>query len=272
MTNCPTARRSGLHPSSSIAILAAMLAATFTAGCSMNWDSSGIHDVLFGGKKPADIGVAAPDSGTNADAAMGGTQAAPPAESTIDEAQSMLRRIAVLPVAYVDAAGEGQPCDLCPADLKMKPTSRLPARLITGFLYEKIARHPRLLFPTPETVDKFMAASPTHSLRQLAASLAAAGKADYAVVGALQDLRQRVGPDDDPTTPAGVTLYAALIEAKTGKILWSDTFDKEESGRGIFYGAYDKLMNDKPVRWSTAEGFSEQAADKLMDELVGEVP
>ena len=38
--------------------------------------------------------------------------------------------VAILPVAYSDGTG-GLPCDLCAADIAIKPTSRLAARLAT---------------------------------------------------------------------------------------------------------------------------------------------
>jgi hypothetical protein len=255
--------------------LSVMLVASLMAGCSFSWDSSGIRDVLLGGRKPSEIKPQSGDqTATNADTSMETSQAGPPPKTAEKEedldAEHRLRKVAVLPMAYIDASG-GQPCDLCPAEVQMKPTSPSSARLITGFIYEAIASHPRLLFPTPETVDKAVAAAPAHSLRQTAAQLAAAGRAELVIVSALVELRQRVGPDDAPTTPAGITLYVALVNASSGEIQWSDTFNEDESGRNFLMRGYDKLMNDKPVRWSTAEGFGEYAVDELIEDLVGEI-
>ena len=243
-----------------------LTAASLTSGCSFSWDSSGVKDVLFGGKAAADIvpgtQEAPPKSATNADAAE--------AAKAKKKEETGLRRIAILPVAYADASG-GQPCDLCPPSVQMKPTSALSARLVTGFIYEAIARHPRLLFPSPDAVEKAMAASPGRSMRQTAAQLAAAGRADAVVVAALVELRPRVGPDDAPTQPAGVALYTAIMDARTDAVRWSDTFDRDESGRGIFRGVYDKVMNDRPIRWNSAESYSEHAVDELIEDLVDEL-
>ncbi len=252
-------------PRTATTIVLLLLAAAMS-GCSFSWDSSGIKDVLLGGRPASEIGR----STTNADAPH---EAGPaPAESKGDEeeAESSLQKIAILPVAFNDLGG-GLACDLCPPSVQMKPTTPLAARLVTGFIYEAIARHPRLLFPTPEVVDKAMASTGTRSLRQTAAKLAADGRADKVVVSALIELRPRVGPNDAPTTSAGVALYVSLVNARTGEVEWSDTFDENESGRGMVLKSYDKLMNDKPVRWSTAEGFSEQAVDELIEDLVGEL-
>jgi hypothetical protein len=250
------------------AATALLLAASLMSGCSFSWDSSGIKDVLLGGKKPADIvkPEEKPKSSTDADAVGAGK-----VQDETFGGESSLRKIAILPVAYSDGTTAGQPCDLCPPSIAMKTTSRLAARLATGFIYEAIARHPRFLFPTAETVEKTMQASPGRSMRQAALNLANAGRADLVVVAALVELRPRIGPDDGPTQPAGVTLYASLVNGRTGEVVWSDTFDHDQSGRNFILSAYDKVANDKPLRWSTAEGYSEHAVDELVEDLVDEV-
>lgn len=258
-------RRSRTAPALRFApVAAAILVAAGVAGCSFNWGEGGISDVVFGGR-PADEIV---PTATNADA---GEVAAPAsAGEPAGDASTNLRRIAILPVAYTDGSS-GQPCDLCPESVTMKPTDALSARLVTGFIYEEVARHPRFLFPPYDVVERTVLAQPNLSFRAAMQQLHAAGRADYVVVAALQELRQRVGPNDDPEQPAGVAMYAALVDAKTGEVVWSDAFDRDESGRGVFKGTYDKVMNDKPVRWSTAQEYSERAADALIDDLVDEL-
>lgn len=251
-----------------------LLAASLLSGCSVSWGEGGITDVLFGGKPAADIAPAAGDQppATAAEAAAASEQGAPPPAPKQEEedGERSLRKVAVLPVAYSDGAG-GQPCDLCPPSLVMKPATRVQSRLLTGFIYEAVARHPRILFPTPESVDQAVQASPGGSFRQAMAALAAAGRADYVIAVALLELRPRVGPDDAPEQPAGAAVYASLLDARSGEVLWSDTFDENESSRGVFLGAYDRVMNDKPVRWYSAEEFSEYAADELIEDLVDEL-
>ena len=159
----------------SAVLLPVLVAASLMSGCSFSWDSSGIKDVLLGNRRPADIvkGEEQPGSTTNADADPLAEQASPPAPRPEDEGdnESSLRRIAILPVAYTDGVA-GQPCDVCPASVAMQPTNALAARLVTGFIYEAIARHPRFLFPSPETVEKTMAATTGRSFRQATTALA----------------------------------------------------------------------------------------------------
>jgi hypothetical protein len=249
---------------------ALLLAASAMSGCSFSWDSSGIGDIFLGGRKAADIvadGQPPPEPGSEAEArAAAEAQAAAEAE----ESGSSLRKVAILPVAYTDGA-TAQPCDLCPTGLAMRPTGRLQARLATGFIYEAIARHPRFLFPTPEVVDRAMAGTATSSMRETAKALAASGLADWVVVAALLELRPRVGSDEAPEQTAGVVLYASLVDARTGNVVWSDTFDRNEPSRGFVYGTYDKVMNDRPVRYKTADAYVEDAVDELIDDLVDEI-
>lgn len=241
---------------------ALLIATSVTSGCSFNWDSSGISDIFLGGRKASDIVKSSevpeePNGPSDAKASAAATS-------------TTLRRVAILPVAYADATST-QPCDLCPPGLEMKPTSMQAARLATGFTYEAVAHHPRFLFPTPEIVDRAMASAPTHGMRETATALAQAGRADWVIVSALQELRPRVGDDRHPEQTAGVKMYVALVEARTGDVLWSDTFDENEPMRNFVYRFYDKLMNDKPVRYHTAEGFIEVAVDDLIGTLVKKI-
>ena len=259
-------------------MLACMLLALF-AGCTFSWDDSGIKDVNVIGRRPGDIGPQ--DGKEGKEGTTASAEGAAPAVATPAPAGSVaagapvsedssLRRIAILPVAYRDQTG-GQSCDLCAGAPEMKPTNAMSARLATGFLYEAIARHPRLLFPPPGVVDQTLRATPGQSYRAAATSLSAGGKADYVVAAALLDLRPRVGPDNGPDQPAGVAMYAALVDARSGEVLWSDTFDDDESGRNLMLRAYDRVMNDKPIRWRSADEYCEHAVDELVEDLVDEV-
>ncbi|HXC53158.1 MAG TPA: hypothetical protein VN634_19885 [Candidatus Limnocylindrales bacterium] len=257
MMQARSSMRTGGHAPVGVLLIAAALAIS-SAACSFSWGSGGISDVSLAGRKPGELG--------KKEEPKPGEKAATNADAAVEEGRS-LRKIAILPVAYSDGTG-GLPCDVCPPSVQMKPTSAHAARLATGFTYEAIARHPRLLFPPPAVMDQAMSAG---SMRAAVSSLYASGKAEFVVAEALIELRPRIGPDNGPEKPAGVTLYASLIDAKDGKILWSDTFDDDEGGRNVALRAYDKIMNDKPVRWKTAEGYTEHAVDELIEDLVDEL-
>jgi hypothetical protein len=242
---------------------AVLLATTLASGCSFTWGEGGIGDVLFGGREADEI-VAQNDP--NKDQA----RPAPSTSTAVEVEGSSLRKVAILPIAWTDGTS-GQPCDLCPPSVALKPTDAVSARLATGFIYEAVARHPRFLFPPHAAVEKTVEATPGRSMRQAMATLSSGGRSDYVIVAALIELRQRVGDNQDPETPAGATMYAALIDARSGETLWSDTFDDNESSRGMVLGAYDKVMNDRPVRWSTAQEYCEYAIDSLIEDLVEEL-
>jgi uncharacterized protein (DUF1697 family) len=180
-----------------------------------------------------------------------------------DGARGNLRTIAILPVAYVDEAGGGYPCDFCEG-VELKPTDAKAARLVTGFFYERMARHPHLLVPSPETVDAVAA----DGMRAAATSLAEAGRAEAVVAASLIELRPRLGDDQNPEKPAGAALYASLVDARSGEILWSKTFDRDEKSTSRTRRAWQRVAGNKPWRWSTAEGYSEVAVRSLVKDLV----
>jgi hypothetical protein len=270
--------RTSPRASNPLRIAAALLVAAVMSGCSFSWDSSGIRDVLLGGRKPSEIAPAGEpvdaNAATNADAAAKADAEARAAAEAQAAAESdddrKLTKLAILPVAYVDPTGS-VPCDLCPPSVQMKSATAHAARLTTGFIYEAIARHPRILFLPPSVVDRAMAAAPTHGMRETAAALAGAGNADLVVAAALVELRPRVGPDDAPESTAGVTLYVSLVDARSGEVKWSDTFDDNESGRNWVLRTWDRLAADRPIRFSTAEGYCEYAVDELIEDLVDEL-
>lgn len=252
----PDPRRGGAS-----AMVLAVLVAFFASGCSFSWDSEGISDVLFGGRPASEI--------------TGAGEVVEEVEEVVEDdgdehEGSTLRRIAVLPTAYTDGTS-GQPCDLCPDSVVMKPTDAKSARLVTGFVYEAIARHPRFLFPRADAVEKAVAARPDRRMAAAAQQLAAAGQADVVVVFALLELRPRVGPDSNPEVPAGASVYASLVDARSGEVLWSDFFNRDEKARNRVVRTYDKIANDAPIRWKTAQEFSEVGVDKLVDDLVDEL-
>lgn len=239
------------------ALAPSLMMALLVSGCSFSWGDGGISDVLFGGRKASELGP-------QGEALEEGAASA---ETLSANAETALTRIAIFPTGYL-AQDSAQPCDLCPSTLVQKPTSRMAARLVTGFTYEAMGRHPRFLLPFPPEVDKAIAAAPGLSYRAAAVALGQAGKADFVLVSSLLELRPRVGPDDKPETPAGVALSMALLDARSGNVVWSDTFDENETGRGFITRTYDNVMNDEPVRWSTAEEHSEFGVDELVDDLI----
>ena len=234
---------------------AALLAMTL-AGCSFSWGEKGASDISIAGRSPASL-------------VEGATAAEPGATMTPEQAKAEekgLRRIAILPVAWSDATG-GSPCDLCAPDVAMKESDALTARLATGFLYEAVARHPRILFPPHQAVEN----ASGRGMRQAAAILAGQGQADAVIVAAILELRPRVGSDDAPEKPAGAAVYMALVDSRSGAVLWSKTYDRDEPTRSWYRQALDRLWGDRPQRWHTAQSFTEVAIDELVEDLVDDM-
>ncbi len=174
-----------------------------------------------------------------------------------------LRRIAILPAAYVDLTG-GSSCDLCPADLEMGVTSGDAADLLTAFFYEALDSYPRYKIIDYDRVRAVAAAG--H--RGAAQSLLAGENVDAVVVMALLDLRRREGGDENPTTPAGATIYAALVDASTFDVLWQGTFDKNEKASGRLVSRYYAIVRGDRQIWKTADEFMAVGAGDLVKSMV----
>jgi len=232
--------------------------ATGVAACSFSW---GAHKSEDTSAKPA--AAAQPAAPALDPAAKAAAAAALDAELA---KASGLRKIAILPTAYNGADG-GYACDLCPESVVMQPTSAEAAKLVTAFLYESIARHPRFLVVRYETV----ATAAAKGMRAAAADLASRGQADAVLIAALVALRPRVGDDEKPEKPAGASLFASLVDSRNGTVLWSGTFDEDETARNWFLRRYDRVVGGVPRKWHSAEGFTETGVRSLIDDLVDEV-
>ncbi len=225
------------------------------------------------GDAKADV-VSAADAGATANAASSEpvavakakTDAEATAASDAERAKTGLRKIAILPVAY-SAGGAGYTCELCPASVTMQPTGAEAARLVSAFFYENMARHPRFLTVRYETV----AAVASKGMRAAAADLASRGKADAVLVAALVALRARVGDDETPERPAGAVLFASLVDARSGAVLWSGTFDEDDKPKGRLHRLYDRIVGGVPRKWSSAEGFTEVGVKQLVEDMVDEI-
>lgn len=270
-----------------VALAATVVLVAGVAGCSVfRWgaekpiDDAGNPSPTAEGGAVAQAGVAAGSGGASGEAASAGAPSEPAAAATTTaEAKAAataasdaelhsagLRKIAIFPVAYADAGG-GYGCDLCPESVKMEPTSAAAARLTTAFFYENVARHPRFLTVRYETA----VAAASKGMRAAAADLSARGQADAVLIAALVALRPRVGDDEAPEQPAGAALFASLVDARSGEVLWSGTFDRDEKARNRFGRFYDKVVGGVPRKWHSAEGFTEVGVKDLVEDMVDEV-
>ncbi len=174
-----------------------------------------------------------------------------------------IRRIAILPMAFADPAG-GRSCDLCPADLALEPTTAAQARLVTGFFYEAMARHPRYqVMP-----DREVAQLDGLSMRAASQKLAAEDRVDAVLVGALVDLREREGRVAQPTQPAGAAIHSILVDVQTGEPVWAQAFDRNDGGPGAIKRRFDVMVKGQSHRWVTALGVASEGANELVENLV----
>ena len=181
---------------------------------------------------------------------------------TVSEGGDPVRRIAVLPAVHTAVDGPID-CALCSQPMEGTATSAEAADLLTAFFYEELARHPRFQVMDYRAVEavRFPAQADT------AAALEAAHNVDALLVPVLLRARQRGGSAVAPTGPAAVTVYASLLEAGSGRVLWSGHFEQEEAADGRWIGRIGTVLSGEGQRWLTAGQFASQAVSTLVEDL-----
>jgi hypothetical protein len=175
------------------------------------------------------------------------------------EVPGRIRRIAVLPFAYRDEYGT-VPCTMCPNPVVMASTSEDDALLVTAFFYEALTRHPRFQVVPPDIVARFMA----DTMEETTERLEVMQGIDAVLVGALLELRPRVGSPLDPSEPGGAAIYVALIDARTKAQLWNRVFDRTQRPENALERGYDVVVGDDSLHWLSARGIAQEAALELV--------
>jgi hypothetical protein len=184
-----------------------------------------------------------------------------------EEQSREIRRIAILPFAY-RSDDDGRPCDLCPRHVDMKPTSKEDADLVTGFFYEQATRYPRLTILPYERVEQLQGAT----MRETLAQIDAVEKIDAVLVGAVIEFRDRGGEDPlSPTHPAGVAVYAALLEIPSGAPVWSSLFDQDQAPETFTYSTMRRVVQGELKHWNSPLEMGHVAATRMVKSLVARV-
>ncbi|HET9064072.1 MAG TPA: hypothetical protein VFO62_12360, partial [Candidatus Binatia bacterium] len=167
--------------------------------------------------------------------------------------------VAVLPFAYRDEQGT-VPCSMCPNPVVMAPTSEDDALLVTAFFYEALTRHPRFQVVPPDIVARFMA----DTMEETTERLDVMQNIDAVLIGALLELRPRVGSPQSPTEPGGAAIYVALIDAKTKAQLWNRVFDRTQRPQNAVERGYEVVVGEQDSHWLSAQGIAQDAALELV--------
>lgn len=175
------------------------------------------------------------------------------------EVPGRIRRIAVLPFAFRDEQGT-VPCSMCPNPVVMAPTSEDDALLVTAFFYEALTRHPRFQVVPPDVVARFMA----DTMEETTERLDVMQNIDAVLIGALLELRPRVGSPQSPTEPGGAAIYVALIDAKTKAQLWNRVFDRTQGPENAVERGYEVVVGEQEGHWLSAQGIAQDAALELV--------
>ncbi len=178
------------------------------------------------------------------------------------EVPGRIKKIAVLPFAFRDAESI-HACTLCPNPLVMAPTSQDDALLVTAFFYEALTRHPRFEVVPYETVDRFAGDTMSQTLDRLQVM----ESVDAVLVGALLELRPRVGDPQNPEEAGGAAVYAALIDASSGQSLWNRVFDRTQRPANAAEKGYEVIVGGGNPHWLGAQGIVQEAALEMMSNM-----
>jgi hypothetical protein len=182
------------------------------------------------------------------------------------KAGGRIARVAILPFAYRDDAAT-HPCDLCPDKLVMDVTSAGDAQLVTAFFYEALTRHPRIQVIPYDRVQ----ASEGGTMRETLERLADSEDVDAVVVGALLELRQRIGDPREPRQRGGAAMYAALLDLPSGRPIWKRVFDHSPGRPGRAMRQYQSLVLGEEAKAMTAHEVAQLGASRMAQSLAGVV-
>jgi hypothetical protein len=175
-------------------------------------------------------------------------------------------RIAVLPLAYRDGDGV-RPCDACPDTLVMDVTSEDDALLVTAFFYEELARHPRLQVVPYDTIQ----AAQADTMRDTLTNLAATEQIDAVVVGALLELRERLGDPGNPDQRGGASVYAALLDLPSGEPIWKRLYDHTPARPGRAVREYERIIVGEESKAMSAHEVAQLGVEKMVSSLARSV-
>jgi hypothetical protein len=171
-------------------------------------------------------------------------------------------RIAVLPFAYRGAGGV-HACDLCPDTVVMARTSEDDALLVTAFFYEALTRHPRLQVVDFERIREVEGAS----MRDTLTRLAELEKLDAVIVGALLELRPRLGDPRDPEQRGGAAIYAALLDLPSGRLRWKRVYDRTPGRTGRAVRQYERLVVGEESKALSAYEVAQAGVERMVSSL-----
>jgi hypothetical protein len=177
-----------------------------------------------------------------------------------------LARVAILPLAYRDGDGV-RPCDVCPDTLVMDVTSEDDALLVTAFFYEELARHPRLQIVPYETIQ----AAQADTMRDTLTNLAATEQVDAVVVGALLELRERLGDPRHPDQRGGASVYAALLDLPSGEPVWKRLYDHTPARPGRAVREYERIIVGEESKAMSAHEVAQLGVGKMVSSLARSV-
>jgi hypothetical protein len=150
----------------------------------------------------------------------------------------------------------------------MAPTSEADAQLATAFFYEQIARYPRFTIVPEQTTERYYADTMDETITRLTE----AERVDTVVVGALLEIRPRIGDPRRPERLGGASVYAAALDVGTGDASWVELFDGTDQPPTRVWLEAERLVGRKDHdRYPTEYEVLEYGVRQLVASLEGSV-
>ena len=165
-------------------------------------------------------------------------------------------RIAILPVVD-DPAKNGAP--LAPG----------ASDAITAELYSQVAVAGGWEVVPQDDVSQELQNLPPSTTGDLETNAFAIGRltsADGVIFGTVQKYEDRTGIDDSSAKPAAVKFQLQFLDMKSGKVVWTSSFDKEQKS---FSQSLASLANfvQKEGRWVHAQEVAQVGVQQSVDDL-----
>lgn len=168
--------------------------------------------------------------------------------------------IAVMPIEAVERASAtptGQETSL--------PPEAGPE--VTAAVYGELSSSPKFrLVPDLTVAQALRRIKPSGDLATRAVALGKDVAADAVLFGTVSRYVEREGGEYGARRPAAVSFALQLVSSKSGKILWSGTFDQTQQALSSNFGNWWQFWRGGP-RWFTAQEFTRLGVEHVLKDL-----
>ena len=120
-----------------------------------------------------------------------------------------------------------------------------------------------------DTVERYWA----DTMDAMVAQLTEAQALDAIIVGALLEVRERLGDPRQPERLGGVSIYVAALQVPTGRPLWVQLYDATKQPPNVVYANAVRIVGWRdPAHYLTAREIAEHGIGKLVKSMAKAIP